>query len=966
MKFLLPFSLLLCLIALPMLGQKKKPAPIIKKMLTHSVYNDWKLVDEPQLSTNGQWAVYAINPQEGDGKLLIQHLKSPRLDSVPRGYAARLTENESHAVFKIKPRLEDTKAAKRKKKKADELPKDSLGLYDLATNRLTKWADIKSFKLPERAGGWVAWLAEPEMPKKIEAKKDGNAKPDTVKAVVPTPVKPKKAPKKESAENGTKLTLRNLKTGKDQTFPFVTDYAFAKFGRTMALVTTGNDSALLAGVYVYDLDKEQLRPMTRGKGKYKNLALTEDGTQLAFVTDRDSSKAQIRQYELRHWRSDQDSAQVLADSTASFKPKGWLISEHTAPNFAKDGSKLYFGTAPQPLLADTTKLPEEVVNVEVWNWQDGYIYPQQNRQLEEEKKRGYWAVAHLADKTIIQLASPEVPTLVLGNEGNANIALGISNLPYRRTSTWGETANDVYLVDLRTGQRQLVAKKLDAQARFSPGANYLYWFDTADTAWHVYSVASQRRFKISDNRAVQFYDEQNDVPDSPSDYGAAGWSTGDRELYLYDRYDIWSFDPENRRAPVRLTQGRELLTRSRYLRLDPDERFIDPTKPLLLDRFDEKTRYDGFASLNIAAKGGSTTLLTSQPASFGYPRKARNSSDLLVTRETFQDFPDLHLTDLSFKSLRKLCTANPQQADYLWGTVELVRWTSLSGEMLEGLLYKPENFDPAKKYPMISYFYERLSETLYRHITPAPTPSTVRPSEYTSRGYLVFIPDIPYAIGYPGQSAYDAIVSGVHSLLEKGFVDKDRLGLQGQSWGGYQTLYLITQTKLFRAAMAGAPVVNMFSAYGGIRWGTGLSRQFQYERTQSRIGGTIWEKPLLYLQNSPLFQADRIQTPLMLMHNDQDGSVPWYQGIETFMALRRLQKPVWLLNYNGEDHNLIQRKNRKDLSVRMQQFFDHYLMGAPAPVWMSQGVPAVEKGINYGFELEEKPAEAKPQSGGGN
>jgi dipeptidyl aminopeptidase/acylaminoacyl peptidase len=965
MKPFLLCSLLACWLALPAQGQKKKPAPVPKKPLTHDVYDRWKVVDEPQLANDGSWAAYAINPQEGDGKLLLQNLKTPRLDSVPRGYGARLTEDATHAIFKIKPKLEETKAAKRKKKKADELPKDSLGLYDLATNRLAKLSDVKSFKIPERAGGWVAWLAEPEAPKKPEAKKDGPAKPDTAKAVVPTPVKPKKAPKKESTENGTKLTLRNLRTGKDEVFGFVTDYAFAKFGKTLAFISTGNDSTLLAGAYVYDLERGQLRPLVRGKGKYKNLALAEDGSQVALVADRDTTKAQLRKYELRHWRSGQDSARVLADSASAFKLQGWLVSEHTAPFFAKDGSKLYFATAPRPLFADTTKLPEEVVNVEVWNWQDGYIYPQQNRQLDEEKKRGYWAVAHLADQKLVQLAGPDLPTLVPGNEGNANVALGLSNLPYRRTSTWGETATDVYLVDLRTGQRQRVAQKLDGQARLSPGAKYVYWFDNADSAWHAYSVATQQRVKLSDHKTAKFYDELNDMPDSPSDYGVAGWATGDAGLLLYDRYDLWSFDPENRRAPVRLTQGREKTTRYRYVRLDPEERFIDPAKPLLLEVFDEKTRYDGFASLDIR-QGNRLALLTAQPASFGYPRKARNTNDVLLTRETFQDFPDLHHTDLTFQNFRRLTTANPQQANYLWGTVELVSWTSFTGETLEGLLYKPENFDPAKQYPMITYFYERLSETLYRHITPAPTPSTVRPSEYTSRGYLVFIPDIPYTIGYPGPSAYDAIVSGVHSLLAKGYVDKAKLGLQGQSWGGYQTLYLITQTKLFSAAMAGAPVANMFSAYGGIRWGTGLSRQFQYERTQSRIGGTIWEKPLLYMQNSPLFQADRIQTPLLMMHNDQDGAVPWYQGIETFMALRRLQKPVWMLNYNGEDHNLIQRKNRKDLSQRMQQFFDHYLLGAPAPVWMSQGVPATEKGINYGFELEEKPAEAKPQPGSGN
>ncbi|MDX5480213.1 MAG: prolyl oligopeptidase family serine peptidase, partial [Hymenobacteraceae bacterium] len=292
-------------------------------------------------------------------------------------------------------------------------------------------------------------------------------------------------------------------------------------------------------------------------------------------------------------------------------------------------------------------------------------------------------------------------------------------------------------------------------------------------------------------------------------------------------------------------------------------------------------------------------------------------------------------------------------AEYRWGTVELEDWTSTDGEQLQGLLYKPENIDPKKKYPMMVYFYERSSDGMHNHRVPAPSASVINIPLFVSNDYLVFVPDIVYKDGYPGESAMDCIIPGVQMLVAQGFVDDKNMALQGQSWGGYQIAYMITRTNMFKAAMAGAPVSNMTSAYGGIRWGTGLSRQFQYERTQSRIGGTLWEKPMQFIENSPLFFADRVKTPLLIMHNDQDGAVPWYQGIEYFMALRRLNKPVWMLVYNGEDHNLVQRKNRKDLSVRMSQFFDHHLKGAPAPVWMEQGVPSVVKGKDYGFGLVE-------------
>ena len=275
----------------------------------------------------------------------------------------------------------------------------------------------------------------------------------------------------------------------------------------------------------------------------------------------------------------------------------------------------------------------------------------------------------------------------------------------------------------------------------------------------------------------------------------------------------------------------------------------------------------------------------------------------------------------------------------------------MDGKPIDGLLYKPENFDLKKKYPLLSYFYERNSDNLHRYSPPAPPSSSVNISLYVSNGYVVFVPDIRYQVGYPGKSAYDCVVPGILNLVQQGYIDSSKIGIQGHSWGGYQVAYLVSRTKMFAAAESGAPVSNMTSAYGGIRWESGMSRMFQYEKTQSRIGATLWENPTLYLENSALFSAPNIETPLLILHNDADGAVPWYQGIELFVALRRLQKPAWMLNYNGEPHGIRQRKNQKDFAIRMMQFFDHFLKGAPAPEWMSKGIPATEKGKTMRYEL---------------
>jgi len=253
---------------------------------------------------------------------------------------------------------------------------------------------------------------------------------------------------------------------------------------------------------------------------------------------------------------------------------------------------------------------------------------------------------------------------------------------------------------------------------------------------------------------------------------------------------------------------------------------------------------------------------------------------------------------------------------------------------------------------MIVYFYERSSDGLYNYMPPAPSASIINRTFAVSNGYLLFVPDIPYVIGYPGQSCYNAVVSGTYALLDRfEFIDKSRLGLDGQSWGGYQIAYLVTQTDLFSCAYAGAVVSNMTSAYGGVRWQTGMSRMFQYEHTQSRIGGTLWDKQFQYIENSPIFFVPKINTPLLLMHNDADGAVPWYQGIEFIIALRRLEKPAWMLSYNDEAHNLVRRANRKDISIRKMQFFDHYLKNAPMPYWMKYGISQIEKGKIDGYGL---------------
>jgi dipeptidyl aminopeptidase/acylaminoacyl peptidase len=387
--------------------------------------------------------------------------------------------------------------------------------------------------------------------------------------------------------------------------------------------------------------------------------------------------------------------------------------------------------------------------------------------------------------------------------------------------------------------------------------------------------------------------------------------------------------------------------------LDPDTVSISPNETMTLSAFDMRSKASGFYS-DRARGDRQPERLTMMDVRFSGPTKSKNANAVLFTRESVEEFPNLWVSNLEFSNMRAMSDANPQKEEYIWATAELMEWRSTDGTPLEGLLYKPENFDPSVNYPMMVYFYERNADNLHSHYAPIPHRSVIRPTFYASRGYIVFIPDIRYQVGYPGESAMDAVMPGVLRLAREDWVDEANIGVQGHSWGGYQIAYMVTKTNLFKAAGAGAIVSNMISAYGGVRWSSGMSRMFQYEKDQSRIGATLWEAPVRYVENSPIFWADRVETPLLMMHNDHDGAVPWYQGIEMFVALRRLNKPVWMVNYNDEPHWPTTYANKRDWNIRMQQFFDHYLKGAPAPVWLAEGIPAVLKGKTLGLEEAER------------
>lgn len=911
-----------------------------KKALTIDDLSSWNRITENVISDNGSICGFVFEPWDGDPAIKLYDREGIEKKSFPYASGIKLTPDSRFMIFTIVTPKSKLTELKLKKTKKEDMPVNGLGIFDVANNTTDTINRVKTFKVPVKWSGWIAYQCEPSK---------GTDKPNG-KQVADTSSVKKTKPKTESEDNGYHLVIKNLTDRSSDTIKFVTGYVLAEEAPVIICSTTGDEKSLEPGVIVINPEKNKRSYIFSDKGKFRQLTISKDGKRAAFLVSSDIKDKTGNSFSL-FWWDGSEKALLAANRGTPGLPADWIINENARLIFGEKSDRLFFGTSPEYKIKDTTVLEEDRPNVDVWHYDEGKLHTVQLADKPRDLNKSYMAVFHSDRKKIVQLATKEIPEVQLIDKGDSPKVLAWSELPYQLESMWEGSPgpNDVWLIDLLTGTPQKIKENYRARIRSSPAGKYLYWYHSSDSSWYKYDIASGKEYRLTTPETLPCHDELNDVPNVASSYPPAGWLKDDKAFIISDRYDLWSLDPKAENPPVNITMnGRQTVTTYSLIDFDTENDYIDPSVLQYLMAFNEKTKGSSIWSLDLRKKNPPSELMGGD-FRIGRPVKARNSSSVICTMETFDMFPDYYITDLSFKDRKQITTANPQHKDYYRGTAELVRWTSLDGKEIEGLLYKPEGFNPSLKYPMIVNFYEKSSSGLYSHHIPEPGRSTIDYHYYTSNGYLIFNPDVYYKDGYPGQSAFNCVIPGIMSLIEKGFVDEKRIGAQGHSWGGYQVAYLATRTDLFAAIESGAPVVNMYSAYGGIRWETGLNRSFQYEHQQSRIGATIWEAPHLYWENSPLFAIDKINTPILIMSNDKDGHVPWWQGIEFFIAMRRLGKPSWLLNYNGEPHWPLKHPNRVDFQKRMSQFFAHYLKGEPMPQWMKEGIPATEKDFTLGY-----------------
>ncbi len=877
------------------INSQKKPMTFVDAM-------QFRQIKEPIISNYGNWIAFNSKPDRGNADLVIQSTNNENKYQFTRGSKPKFTDNEKWVGFLIEQDYLD-------KEKKEKNYKNDFVLLNTENGDTLLFNEVKSFAISKNS----KWLS---------LKYYSNTAKDTSKE------------KSKKKKLGSLLYLYNLQNKENTQIEWVANTAFDSLSNYFAYSV--NDTNANNGLYLYDLSRNETVTVDEDSAAYyTNLSWHKSG-KLAYVKsyleDEETSEA-----DLYLWDS---AVKKLATSKAA--NEGWYIPAENDLDWTKDGKRLFYGYKPreEKKEKDTTEaglydVDRILENVEghVWHWKDPRIKTNEIEEWKNNKKQTFPVVYHFDTNKSVQLTDEELPYVRFTE--NPDYVFAYTNVPHLWESTWESMKYDNYVVNLKTGERAKVTEKQRENGRLSPNGKYVVYYKLPH--WYLFDIKKNKAINLTEKLDVQFDDEDNDRPIEADSYGFGGWIDEDKAFLIYDKFDIWKFNTKDGKAEnITKNFGRENKYQFRIRKLDKNKKYFNNDETVLLRAYHDMKKFTALYSLNLKSKklsehieeNGIVTLLA----------KASKANKILFTKESFDVFPDLWIKGDDFRDVKRLTNFQSQVEKFKWGKPELIDWLNIDGVPIQGVVYKPENYDPNKQYSVFIYYYRFFSPRMYEF------PDVVvnhRPNipVFLGDDYVVFYPDIRFEIGRPGYSATKSLVPGVQKLIEMGIADPDAIGLHGHSWSGYQTAFVVTQTDIFKCAVAGAVVSNMTSAYSGIRWGTGLARQFQYERTQSRIGGSLWEYPERYIENSPVFFADKINTPILIQHGDEDEAVPWYQGIEYYLALRRLGKDIIFLHYEGEPHWLGKYPNKLDYSIKMKEYMDYHLKGTPAPDWIINGVP---------------------------
>jgi dipeptidyl aminopeptidase/acylaminoacyl peptidase len=887
-----------------------------KRPIDYEATKDWPVLNAGGLSisNDGKFAMYSISSEKNGQELTVQSTD---------GYWKKEFNNATDACFSGKSdcfffRLKDT-----------------LGILKLGSDSIRYINHVESYKNSAfKNNEWLSYIIN-------------NA-------------------------GNKQLIVSDLINGYKKKYDNPNDYEFTPDGQSLIItVDSNNNMANRNTLIAYNLiDGNET---TIFKGYAVNNVLCDDrGRQIVFTgrSPNDSSNnISIFCYALSEGKANL----IVWDNTPGMDGL-YLNQNFINPEFSPDGSKLFFSVKLKKQ-NPVNPLPNHA-NVDIWNYKDDLVQSFQIHQKNESHP-------YLTSRCVINLKKKsevfclerdenEMTGYNISPDSNSKFALVKLYAGDISEDYWQRPIKDsVYLMSTDDGTEILLNKnisfiKLDSY-EFSPDGKYVLWFDDTKSNWFSYNINRQITVDITQKITTPLYDVEDDHPYSKHTYyrNLCANIPDENAILIQDEYDIWKVDLDGKKSPVNLTNGFGRQHKIKFSILNFNNSGLvpgfSPNQSVLLSAFNTTNKYNGFFRLYLG-KAGKLTKISMGPyayyldaATAGYrsiqefqpPLKAKNSGVYLVTRMSVKDYPNIFVTK-NFNAFTQLSVFAPQK-EYNWIDDKLLHWKMMDGKEGEGILYKPEDFNPKKKYPVIFYYYEKLSDNLNRFLYPALSDAPLNIPWFVSNGYLVFVPNIYYKIGHTGNSVYNSIVSAAKYISKKPWAGK--LGLQGHSFGGFETNYLVTRTNLFTAAAAASGPTDLISFAFSLWPGSGIPMGSMVENQQDRMGSTLWQSRRLYIENSPIFYAVKVKTPLLIMHNKNDGNVPFEQGLEWYLALRRLQKKVWLLQYDGEAHNLFQEKNQIDYTTRLMQFFGYYLKGEPAPKWMTDGVPASMKGIDDGLEL---------------
>jgi len=905
----------------------------------------WKRIPAAHVSNDGAWFAYQLAPTEGDSVVVIRNLNDGKETRHPIGElpiftgfgppppapaAIRFSEDSKWVAFTVFPNRPKTKERK---------PTfNRMVLVELATGKKTEFERVRRYEFSGERGGWLAMLRYKPEGQKFE---------------------------------GSDLIMRELATGEDLNTGNVSEFAFDKKGNWMAFVSDANEMAG-NGVQIRNMETGSVMPLDSAKAVYKSVTWTEKGDGLAVLRGVEDKGFEEKLYSVVGFRNfgglgrpEKIQFDPKADTTF---PAGMSVSPNRAPAWTQDLSAISFGihaikakkagAESKPASPTPPADEKERAALILWHWQDKRLQPQQQVEESRDKNFSYTAIYRVAEKRFLRLADDTLRQVNIPEPNT--IGLGLDPAPYQLTGNLnGQRYQDVYVIDLATGQRKLALQKTRFFNGPSPDSKYLAYYE--DGHHWVYNTATGEKKNLTANvKATVFWDAEDDHNILKPPARSLGWTADSSALLATDNWDIWRIGVDGKASNLTINGKRDKIRYRTRFRLDPDEKGIDLAKAIYVDSYGEWTKKSGI--VRIDAGGKQPKPLVWDDAEYSGLLKAKNSDRFLFRRETYTDFPDYHAANADLAGAVKVTTANPQQKEFGWTSgVRLIDYVSDKGDKLQGALFLPANYEAGKKYPTVVYIYEKMSQTLNTYTQP--TLAAFNRSIYNNQGYAVFQPDITYKLNDPGMSAVWCVVPGLKAAIATGVVDETNVGLHGHSWGGYQTAFLVTQTNMFKSAIAGAPLTDMISMYSSVYWNTGSANQPIFESSQGRFTSGYTDNLDAYVRNSPVFHAQKVKTPLMILHNDKDGAVDFTQGIEYFNTLRRLQKPVVMLQYKGENHNLRTPVNQKDYLVRMREYFAHHLKGEAAPAWLNEGVPLI-KVKDHLDEREEltSPKTAKPET----